>query len=113
LLGANGVIGGEQNMLPKTFRRYLDLYESGKVVEAAQVYADLKRFMRYITKWRGAFPRPIKMMMKIFRQPGWTLRGPYKMPPDDELQKFAEGLLKLHIAEIGEMARAAGLKVLV
>ena len=111
LLGANGVIGGEQNMLPKTFRRYLDLYESGKVVEAAQVYADLKRFMRYITKWRGAFPRPIKMMMKVFRQPGWTLRGPYKMPPDDELQKFTEGLLKLRLAEIDEMARAAGLKI--
>ena len=35
------------------------------------------------------------------------------MPPDDELQKFTEGLLKLHIGEIDEMARAAGLKVAV
>ncbi len=111
LLGAAGVIGGEQNMLPKTFRRYMDLFESGKIVEAAQVYADLKRFMRYITKWRGAFPRPIKMMMKVFKQPGYTLRGPYNMPPDDELQKFADGLLKLRIPEIDEMARAAGLNV--
>ena len=111
LLGAAGVIGGEPNMLPKTFRRYIDLFEAGKIKEAAQVYADLKRFMRYIAKWRGAFPRPIKMMMKVFKQPGWTLRGPYMMPPDDELQKFTAGLLALRIAEIDEMARAAGLTV--
>ena len=111
LLGAAGVIGGEPNMLPKTFRLYLDLFEAGKITEAAQVYADFKRFMRYIAKWRGAFPRPIKMMMKVFKQPGWTLRGPYLMPPDDELQRFTAGLLALHIAEIDAMARAAGLTV--
>jgi 4-hydroxy-tetrahydrodipicolinate synthase len=111
LMGAAGVIGGEQNMLPKTFRCYIDHFESGKIVEAAQVYADLKRFMRYITTWRGAFPRPIKMMMKVFRIPGYTLRGPYQMPADDELAKFADGLLQLHLPEIDEMARAAGMTV--
>lgn len=109
LLGADGVIGGEQNMLPKTFRHYLDLFDAGKIFEAAQVYADLKRFMRYISKWRGAFPRPIKMMMKVFKQPGAVLRGPYKMPPDDELARFARGLLELRIPEIDEMASAAGI----
>ena len=48
LLGAQGVIGGELNMLPKTYRRYLDLYEANKFAEAALVYADLKRFNRYV-----------------------------------------------------------------
>jgi hypothetical protein len=33
------------------------------------------------------------------------------MPPDDELQRFTKGLLKLRIAEIDEMARAAGIAV--
>ena len=111
LLGASRVIGGELNMLPRTFRRYMDLYESGKVVEAARVYADLKRFLRYVSKWRGSFPRPIKMMMKVFKIPGWTLRGPYLMPSDDELQKFTEGLLQLRLPEIDEMARTAGMTV--
>jgi dihydrodipicolinate synthase/N-acetylneuraminate lyase len=108
-MGAAGVIGGELNMLPRTFRRYLDLFESGKVVEAAQVYADIKRFLAYISAWRGSFPRPIKMMMKVFKLPGSALRGPYRMPADDELKRFADGLLKLRLPEIDEMARAAGM----
>ena len=109
LLGATGVIGGELNMLPKTYRQYLDLYESNKFAEAALVYADLKRFNQYVAKWRGAHPRWIKMMMKVFRMPGWGIRGPYRMPADDELQKFTEGLLRLRLPEVEELARSAGL----
>jgi len=112
LLGASGVIGGELNMLPKTYRRYIDLYESNRLAEAALVYADLKRFNRYVATWRGAHPRWIKMMMKTFGVPGWGIRGPYRMPDDDELQKFTEGLLRLRIPEIGELARAAKSTVL-
>jgi dihydrodipicolinate synthase/N-acetylneuraminate lyase len=110
LLGARGVIGGELNMLPKTYRRYLDLYEANKFTEAALVYADLKRFNRYVTQWRGAHPRWIKMMMKAFGMPGWGIRGPYRMPGDAELRKFSEGLLGLGIPEIDELAREAKLK---
>ena len=69
LLGATGLIGGELNLLPKTYRRYLDLIAANKLAEAALVYADLKRFNRYVTKWRGAHPRWIKMMMKAFKIP--------------------------------------------
>ena len=111
LLGAQGVIGGELNMLPKTYRRYLDLYENGQLAEAAQVYADLKRFNRYVVPWRGAHPRWIKMMMKVFRIPGWGIRRPYRMPPDAELQKFLDGLLRLRIPEIDELEKAAGMTV--
>jgi len=31
------------------------------------------------------------------------------MPPDDEVQRFATGLLKLGLSEIDDLARAAGL----
>lgn len=111
LLGAAGVIGGELNLLPKTYRRYIDLYESADYAGAALVYADLKRFNRYVMKWRGAHPRWIKMMMKVFKLPGGEggLRGPYLMPPDAELEIFARGLLALRIPEIDELARAAGM----
>jgi dihydrodipicolinate synthase/N-acetylneuraminate lyase len=49
-LRATGLIGGELNMLPKTYRRYIDLIEGGQFVEAAQVYADLKRFNMCVGK---------------------------------------------------------------
>jgi len=110
LLGARGVIGGELNMLPKTYRRYLDLYESNKFVEAAQVYADLKRFNQFVLNWRGAHPRWIKMMMKVLKMPGAGIRGPYRAASESELQRFAEGLLKLRIPEVEELTRAAGLR---
>lgn len=106
LLGATGVIGGELNLLPKTYRQYIDLYESGKFVEAARVYADLKRFNRYVEQWRGAHPRWIKMMMKAFNMRGWGLRGPYRMPPDSEIERFRNGLMKLNLPEVTELAQA-------
>lgn len=109
LLGAHGVIGGELNMLPKTYRRYLDLYAADRLRDAALVYADLKRFNRYVKQWRGAHPRWIKMMMKAFDMPGWHIRGPYRMPDDAEIARFLEGLLKLRIPEIDELATAAGM----
>lgn len=111
LLGASGVIGAELNMLPKTYRQYLDLYESGKFSDAAHVYADLKRFNRYVAQWAGAHPRWIKMMMKVLKMPGWGIRGPYRMPAEEELQKFTAGLLRLRLPEIDELARAAGLTI--
>jgi dihydrodipicolinate synthase/N-acetylneuraminate lyase len=109
MLGATGVIGGELNLLPKTYRQYVDLYERGQFIEAAKVYADLKRFNMYVAKWRGAHPRWIKMMMKAFKMPGWGLRGPYRMPPDDEVQRFLDGLLKLGLPEVTELARSANI----
>lgn len=109
LLGASAVIGAEMNMIPKTHRQYLDLYEQGRFAEAAQVYADITRFNQYVGKWRSAHPRWIKMMMKAFGIPGWTIRDPYRMAPDEEVRRFMQGLLRLGLPEIGEMARAAGL----
>jgi hypothetical protein len=49
------------------------------------------------------------MMMKAFAIPGWTIRDPYRMAPDEEVRRFTQGLLRLGLPEIGEMARTAGL----
>jgi 4-hydroxy-tetrahydrodipicolinate synthase len=108
-LGASGVIGAEPNALPQTYRRYLDLHESGDFAGAALVYADLKRFIRYVARWRGSHPRYIKMMMKAFGIAGWGLRGPYLMPPEQEQADFVAGLLHLGLPEIDALARAAGI----
>lgn len=112
-LGAAGVIGGEFNIVPKTFRRFFDLYQSGNYGEMSKVYADLKRLNHYVAKWNTSTPRWIKMAMKVLKFPGGEggLRRPYIMAPDDEVQKFADGLVRLRVPEIDEYARKAGLSV--
>jgi 4-hydroxy-tetrahydrodipicolinate synthase len=108
-LGATGLSCNQTNVIPRTVRRYVDSYESGDLAVAHQVYADLYRFNRYVEQWRGA--RWQKMALKVFKQPGGEggLRKPYLMPPDEEVQRFAAGLLRLGLAEIDELAEAAGL----
>ena len=112
-LGATGLLGAEANIVPKTFRRYLDLYERGDLDALGRVYADLQRFSRYVARWHSSSPRWIKMAMKIFKLPGGEggARGPYLMPPDDEVQEFSDGLLRLRVPEIDELALAAGLRL--
>lgn len=112
-LGATGLVSMEGNILPKTFRRYLDLYEQKQFAEQALVYADINRFIRYVRRWQSSTPRWLKMAMRIFKLPGWQggLREPYRMPPDEEVQRFQDGLLRLGLPEIEEQARAAGLEL--
>jgi dihydrodipicolinate synthase/N-acetylneuraminate lyase len=113
VMGANGVFGVEANILPKTFRRYLDQYEAGDMQGLAGTYADLARFNEYVKKWNPSTPRWLKMSMQSLKLPGGEggVREPYQMPPADEVQRFTDGLLRLGIPEVDEMARTAGLKV--
>jgi 4-hydroxy-tetrahydrodipicolinate synthase len=112
-LGATGLLGAEANIIPKTFRRYLDLYQAGDITGASRVYADLLRFSEYVNRWHSSSPRWVKMAMKVLKIPGGEggVRGPYQLPANEEVQKFADGLLRLRIPEIDELAQAAGLRV--
>jgi 4-hydroxy-tetrahydrodipicolinate synthase len=109
LLGADGLIGAEPNMAPKTYRAYVDLCAAGNFVEAAIVYAQLRRFVEFVKRWKSAHPRWMKMMMKTLGIPGWGIRGPYRMAPDAVQHEFIDGLLRLRMPEIDDMARAAGI----
>lgn len=112
-LGAAGLLVAEANILPKTYRRYVDLYAAGNFEELARVYVELKRFGRYVSQWNPSNPRWIKMAMRAFRLPGGAggVREPYCMPEPSEIAKFVDGLLRLRLPEIDEMARAAGLSI--
>ena len=111
LLGAAGIVGGEFHIILQTCRDYIDHYDAGRFKEAAESYRHIKRFVEYTAKWRPANPRWIKMAMRVLKLPGGEggLRGPYRMPPDAELQKFTDGLLRLGIPELDRLAKAAGL----
>jgi dihydrodipicolinate synthase/N-acetylneuraminate lyase len=110
-LGAAGLLAVEANVIPKTFRRYVDLYESGNVEELSRVYADLMRFNQYVlTAWQH-HTRWIKITLHILKLPGGEggAREPYVMPEARALQTYTDGLLALKIPEIDELARTAGL----
>jgi dihydrodipicolinate synthase/N-acetylneuraminate lyase len=112
-LGGAGLVSAWANIIPKTHRRYLDLYEARKFDELAIVYADIYRFGQYTKKWHHSAPRWVKAAMKVLDLPGGQggIREPYQMLAENELQGFSDGLLALKIPEITELARAAGLQV--
>lgn len=113
MMGATGLFGSEGGIIPKTVRQFLDLYAQKKYDELIKVYAHVDRFNRYVAKWGPPAPRWYKMAMRVLKLPGHEggLREPYLMPPDDEIARFADGLVRLGIPEINEQAKAAGLTV--
>jgi len=106
------LFAAEANIIPATFRLFIDQARSREFEAAGKTLADIRRFNRLIMQW-GPCARWIKMCMRLLRLPGWEggLRKPYLMPPEDEMRGFASALLSLRIPEIDAMARAAGLSV--
>jgi dihydrodipicolinate synthase/N-acetylneuraminate lyase len=106
-LGAS-LFAAEANIIPKTFRLFVDLAQSGKIVESGEVLGQIRRFNQLVMEW-GPCARWIKMAMTLLKLPGWQggLRKPYLMPDEERLRDFGDRLLQLGIPEIDDMARAA------
>lgn len=111
-MGAAGLLGAEANIIPKTFREYLDHYESGDLNELGRTYAQLYRFSTYVRPWHHASPRWLKMAMAVLDLPGGGggLRSPYQMAPGDELRRFGDGLAELGIPELDSHLATVGTK---
>ncbi|MEJ0097563.1 MAG: hypothetical protein WDM84_06020 [Bauldia sp.] len=112
-MGASGILTAEATLIPKTFRRYLDHFEKGEIDAMNGEYRHCVRLGQFVRAWGPSNARWLKMAMRVLKLPGGEggLRPPYRMPPDAELRKFAEGLLALGIPEIQEQARIAGLSL--
>jgi len=110
-LGAT-LFSAEANIIPQTFRCFIDHAQAGRFEAAGKALADIRRFNRLIMQW-GPCARWIKACMQILKLPGWQggLRKPYLMPPEDEMRSFTDALLRLRVPELDAMARAAGLTV--
>jgi dihydrodipicolinate synthase/N-acetylneuraminate lyase len=106
------LFSAEANIVPQTFRSFIDLAQAGRMSAAGEALGHIRRFNQLVMEW-GPCARWIKMAMRVLKLPGWEggLRKPYLMPPDDVVQAFADRLLRLGIPEIDDMARAAGRRV--
>lgn len=109
-LGADGIIASA-NFIPKTYRRYADLYDAGKFDELDEVYEQLRRVATFCEPWKYSSPRVHKMIMKVFKLPGGAggVREPHLDFGPAVVAAFTEGALRLPVPEVQEMARAAGL----
>jgi 4-hydroxy-tetrahydrodipicolinate synthase len=109
-LGAAGLLGAEANILPRTFARYLALYQSGDLGQLADVYAELLRFSDFVGQWQSASPRWLKMAMTVLVLPGAAggARSPYQAAPEAELARFRAGLESLEVREIRERLNTVG-----
>jgi 4-hydroxy-tetrahydrodipicolinate synthase len=110
-MGAQGLDVQEANFVPRTVRRYVDLYEAGETAQAADIYASLKRLTKINQQWKPSSARWIKMALKAFALPGGEggLREPYLMPGNSELARFTSEVLALDIDEINDLAHHAGM----
>ncbi len=108
--GATGLLGAEANIIPQTFRRYLDAYAAGDDAGLAELYAELVRFSDYVQRWHTTSPRWLKMSMTVLGLPGAAggVRDPYRDATPEQLEEFAPGLRQLQVREIQErLAQAA------
>jgi dihydrodipicolinate synthase/N-acetylneuraminate lyase len=111
-MGANGLTAVEANFIPKTYRLYMDCWQSGDLAKAGEVYSGIERFVQLVGERNPHWGlRWIKMAMSAFRLPGWEggMREPSLLPDVSEIQRFGSEALALNIPEINEMGQAAGL----
>lgn len=112
LCGATGMISHEGNVIPKSFREFLDCWERRDFgPRMGMLNAGLLRYKQLVERWYPGNARPTKMVMRILKLPGGDgpLRPPNMMPGEDQLKLLAAGLLKVGLPEIDDLARKAGL----
>jgi dihydrodipicolinate synthase/N-acetylneuraminate lyase len=106
VLGANGFLGAEANIIPHTCRRFADDCAAGDVAAVSAVYPQLLRFAQVVGRWAPSTARWVKMALRVLGLPGGNggLRRPYLMPEEPELRALRTALLGLDLAEINALA---------
>ena len=108
-LGAAGIVSGNLNIMPNTYRAFATCYRDKDVTGMAELFGQMIRTNDFTQRWASPNSRMIKMFMTVFRLPGWEggVREPCRLPPAAELEAFRSGLLTLGVPEFEELARQA------
>jgi 4-hydroxy-tetrahydrodipicolinate synthase len=106
-LGAAGLVGGNLNIMPQSYRAYANCFRDGDLAGMAVLFRQMIRTNEFTNRWANPNSRMIKMFMTAFRLPGWQggVREPCRMPPAGELEEFRTGLLRLGVHEFEQLAR--------
>jgi dihydrodipicolinate synthase/N-acetylneuraminate lyase len=106
---AAGIISALPNLIPGTFRRFLEAARSGRSGEQSQLQMYIERLRRFAGTFPGGSPRWIKLAMREMNLPGGTggPRPPYLPPSVTEAEQLRRQALALDIPEISRALVAA------
>jgi 4-hydroxy-tetrahydrodipicolinate synthase len=99
VLGANGCLAAEPNIIPNMCRRVLTAFENSDLDALGKTFAQVVRFGALVNRWAPSTARWVKMAMKVLALPGGNgvIREPYVLPPAAELEEMARAFHKLDI----------------
>jgi 4-hydroxy-tetrahydrodipicolinate synthase len=104
-----GIISALPNLIPSTFRQFLEAARSGRSDEESQMQEHIERLRRFAGQFPGGSPRWIKLAMRAMNLPGGMggPRPPYLPPSATETEQFRLQALALDIPEINQALVAA------
>jgi 4-hydroxy-tetrahydrodipicolinate synthase len=103
--GAAGIVSALPNLIPGTFRRYLDAVHCHRADEEADLYGQIQRLRQYSEQWPGGTPRWIKLALHALHLPGGRggPRPPYLPLTETAVRQFLADARNLHIPEITDL----------
>jgi 4-hydroxy-tetrahydrodipicolinate synthase len=106
VLGANGILAAEPNVIPRSCRRVLSAFESNDPAALQSSFAHLIRFSGIVARWAPSTARWVKMALKVLALPGGNgvIREPYVLPPQKELDEMARAFESLDVRGIEGLA---------
>jgi 4-hydroxy-tetrahydrodipicolinate synthase len=106
VIGCQGSLAAEPNIIPRHCKRILDLYLARDMEGCGKAMTDLVRFATIVNRWSPSTARWVKMAMKVLDLPGGRggLRKPYLMPPENELAEMAAAFEQLGVRRLEGLA---------
>ncbi len=100
VLGADGYVLAENNVIPNVARRVLEAFAAGDLAALSEASLLLHRYSYVTREWFPATARPVKMALKVLGLGNGVMRPPYLLPPDADYDRLKHSLDALQIRSI-------------
>lgn len=104
LSSADGAIGSEGNILPRTVQMLGEGLSTGDMAKIREAAMNVQRFATICREWYPATPRWLKMAMKVLGLGNGVLRLPYVLPPDEDLRRMSSAFASMRLRELEGLA---------